>query len=162
VHASSPNESLVKRFPTLVLSALLAACASTPRPSAEAGDRSPLLEQAVLAVEDAWLSALVQRDTSTLERLLADEFVLSGSAPALETRAQYLDSARMPDRTLEPLTLDGREVRVYGDTALSLGTAHLRGQWRERKFELHYRYTHVFVHRDGHWRVVAAHLTTLD
>jgi ketosteroid isomerase-like protein len=65
-------------------------------------------------------------------------------------------------RTLEPLSIEGREVRVYGDTAISLGAAHLRGQWRDRKLDRHYRYTNVYVLRDGRWQAVTSQVTGID
>lgn len=151
----------MRLLPTALLPALLAACASAPRPVGEGGDPALSIEQAVLAVEDEWLGALVRRDAATMERLLASEFVLSGSAPALETRAQYLKDARMPERTLEPIMLEGREVQVYGGTVLTLGTAHLRGRWREHKIDRRYRYTNIYVQREGHWRAVASQWTAV-
>jgi len=148
----------VKPVAITVLFLLLASCASVPR--SERADAA--VEQAVQRVEDTWFDALARRDVATLERLLGSEFVLSGSNTALETRAQYLDSAKMPDRELEPLTVEERDVRVYGSTAVSVGKVHLRGHWVERKFDLRFRYTHVYVQRDGRWQAVAAHLTIVS
>lgn len=145
-----------------VLFLLLTSCASAPRSETRDAATSAALEQEVLRVEDALLDALVRKDAETLERLLGHEFSLSGSNAALETRAQYLESAKTPDRELEPLTLEEREVRVYGGTAVTVGRVHLKGQWVERRLDLRLRYTHVYVQREGRWQAVAAHLTVVS
>lgn len=145
-----------------VLLLLLASCASAPRSAGGDATTAAAVEQEVLRVEDTLLDALVRKDAEALERLLGHEFALSGSNAALETRAQYLESAKTPDRELEPLTLEEREVRVYGGTAVTVGRVHLKGQWVERKLDLRLRYTHVYVQRDGRWQAVAAHLTVVS
>ena len=149
----------MKSLAFAVLSLLLASCASTSRST---GRDTAAVEKEIQRVEDAMFDALVRRDVETLERLLGSEFVLSGANAALETRAQYLESAKMPDRELEPLTIEEREVRVYGDTAVSVGRAHVRGHWVERKFDIRVRHTHVYVQRDGRWQAVAGHLTIVN
>jgi ketosteroid isomerase-like protein len=155
-------EVSVKPVAVTVLFLLLASCASTPRSAGSDAATSAAVEQEVLRVEDTLLDALVRRDVETLERLLGSEFVLSGANAALETRAQYLESAKTPDRELAPLTMEEREVRVYGGTAVTVGRVHLRGQWVERKLDLRLRYTHVYAQRDGRWQAVAAHLTIVS
>jgi ketosteroid isomerase-like protein len=125
-------------------------------------DVAPLrTEDAVLAAEQAWYSALVQKDVAALELLLAEEFVLSGSAPMLESRAQYLQTARMPERVLEPLLLEDRRVQLHGMVAVSTGRAWLRGRWREQSLALRFRYTNVFVERQGRWQAVASHVSSI-
>lgn len=51
---------------------------------------------------------------------------------------------------------------MYGDTAVLLGRAHLRGKRVERKFDLRGRYTRAYVQRDGRWQAVAGHLTIVN
>jgi hypothetical protein len=104
----------------------------------------------------------VRRDTVALEQVLAPEFVLSGSAPARETRAQYLATAAMPDRVLEPIELEDRDVRIYGATAVTTGRAMVRGSRGGRSFALVVRYTNVFVRADHRWRAVAGQITAQD
>jgi ketosteroid isomerase-like protein len=135
---------------------LLAGCATTREAA------SPLrTEEAVLATEQAWYSALAQKDVAALERLLAEEFVLSGSAPELESRAQYLQTAGMPERMLEPLLLEDRRVRLHGPAAVTTGRAQLRGTWKGRPLALTFRYTNVFVERRGRWQAVASHVSSI-
>jgi ketosteroid isomerase-like protein len=148
------------RRPSLMLLALgTVGCASAPgtlRPA-------PLeAEAAVLQTEQDWYAALVRKDAARLESFLAEDFILSGLYPSVETRAQYLQTVQMPDRTLEPLVLEDRRVRIYGDTAVSTGRAQLKGVWNDRPLAITFRYTDVFVLRAGHWLAVASHVSKIE
>lgn len=147
-------------FAALLASVLLAGC------SVRSTHEFPLSGQgdpaAVLAAEDAMYAALVQRDTAALAFALAPDFVLSGSAPELETRTQYLATAIMPGRMLEPIELADRRVRIYGHTAVVTGRSTFRGTLSGRAFSISARYTNVYLSREGRWQAVAAHLSTLE
>ena len=56
-----------------------------------------------------WDAAMVKRDVKTLERLLADEFTLSGTP-----KAGYLAYIASPDTVIESAVSDNFDVRVYG------------------------------------------------
>jgi ketosteroid isomerase-like protein len=133
---------------------LLLACATARQIDA-------LPEHGVLAAEEAWYAALAAKDVAVLERVLAEEFVLNGSSPGLETRAHYLKTAQMSERTLQPTALEDRQVRVYGTTAVTTGRGQLRGEYRGRPISLAFQFTSVFVHRDGRWQAVSSHVSVV-
>lgn len=145
-------------YSSLLLACMVGACASGVPPEVAPAPTAA----AVFAAEQAWYTALVRRDTVALSSLLANEFTLSGSAAVRETRAQYLSTAQMPERTLEPIHLGDRHVEVYGSTAVSTGRAELKGRWQERPIDLTVRYTSVFVLREGRWQAVASHLSSIE
>jgi ketosteroid isomerase-like protein len=144
----------MRRLAHLALPCLLLACAAT-RPAAA------LPEHEVLAAEAAWYTALAAKDAAALEGVLAAEFVLNGSSPGLETRAQYLQTARMSERTLQPIVLENRQARVYGNTAVTTGLGRLQGEYKGRPIALAFQFTSVFVHRDGRWQAVNSHVSIL-
>jgi hypothetical protein len=146
---------------TPVFSLLLLALSACARPASVVSTPHPASGSAVLETEDRWYAALVARDTVTLSPLLAPEFVVSGSDPELESRATYLQTVQMPDRTLEPVVLEDRQVRIYGETAVSTGRAKLRGRWRERPIALEFRFTNVYVLREGRWQAVASQVSVI-
>ncbi|MBU8894697.1 hypothetical protein DRW03_09245 [Corallococcus sp. H22C18031201] len=147
----------MRRITPMLLALGLMGCAST-RGSAAAG----MTEAAVLETEQAWYAALVAKDSAGLEKFLADDFVLSGLDPSVECRERYLQTVAMPERSLEPLALDDRQARVYGDSAVTTGRAQLRGLWNDRPLAITFRYTNVFVLRDGHWLAVASHVSKVE
>jgi ketosteroid isomerase-like protein len=139
----------------LPLALLLCACAGARGPGA-----AP--EQAVLEAEQRWYTALAAKDVAALEQVLAREFVLNGSAPGLESRETYLQTARMSERTLEPVALEQRQVRVYGEAAVTTGRGQLRGVYKARPIALTFQYTSMFVLRGGRWQAVASHVSVVS
>lgn len=133
-----------------------------PEPGASGPADDSLAVSAVLAVEDSLFTALVRRDTATLSRLLTPDFALGGPGEELESRAQYLSSSLMPQRSLEPIELHDRQVRLHGPTAVSTGWGRLRGTLGDRPLDLRYRYTTVFVAEDGRWQATASHISPFE
>lgn len=149
----------MRRWSLVLLAVGFVGCAS---PRGSAGSSSAAMESAVLEAEQDWYTAMVQKDAARIDALLTEDFVMSGLNPSLETRAQYLQTIQTPDSTLKPFALEDRRVRIYGDSAVSTGRAQLEGIWNERPLALTFRYTNIFILRDGHWRVVASHVSKVE
>jgi ketosteroid isomerase-like protein len=49
------------------------------------------------------------------------------------------------------------EVRIYGDTAVVIGTGKSKGEWKGESFGSKERFTDVFVRQDGKWHCVSTH-----
>lgn len=124
----------------------LASCASTSN-------------NEIYALEDKWMKALTEKDTSTMSQLLLPDFILNGSAAVNETRSQYLETAAMPHRSLQPIVLQNRELFLYRKTAISTGSTEYIGQWKANKFLLPVRYTNVWIKKNRQWKVASAHLS---
>ena len=106
-------------------------------------------------LEQRWATALVQQDTTALQRLLAPEYalVVSAAPQGPITRAAWL--ATLPEYQTQSLTITGLTVRVLGDLALAsfIGdlAARVRGVERRGKYFL----TDVWRRQNGEWRVIA-------
>ncbi len=121
------------------------------------------VEAAVRAVEERWLAALVARDSAGVAVLLAPDFVLrAADSPEPETRAQYVASVALPDRTLRPLVLEERQVTVRGDSAIATGRTAYIGEWHGNGFDIPVRYRHAFVRQDGAWLLAEVVLTETE
>ena len=53
------------------------------------------------------------------------------------------------------MKFDEQRVRVYGETAIVTGRATTVGQSPQGKIRGQFRYTRVYVRRDGQWKLVA-------
>ena len=86
----------------------------------------------------------------------------------MRTKADEIANLKKPAPAGTPpifMTADTK-VRVYGDTAVLTGKVIKKGTYAEgprkgQEYNFQYRYTDVYVKRNGRWQVVASHLTGL-
>lgn len=114
-------------------------------------------DRSVLITEDRFFAALSKGDREALGSVVADDCVLidvmTGSEAPPSVLVESVGSRRLVFESIE--RLDAR-VRVYGDTAVVTGQTRMIGRLDARAFQVHSRYTHVYVHgRDG-YRLVNA------
>jgi len=60
------------------------------------------------------------------------------------------------------MNIDEMKVRVYGDTAVVTGQSTVKGIFKTQDISGKYRWTDVFVKRDGKWQIVNAQLTPVQ
>ena len=152
---ATPHER-VRLFP--ILAVLL--CAQGVDLAARNLDASPALEEDVRALELSRAEALMRADTTTLSRMVADEFVEISRLGQVRTKAQNLQEIASGELILTSVKYDDLTVRVYGDVAILMGIADNAGMFRGIPFSGRVRYTRVFVLRDGRWQAVAMQHTT--
>lgn len=105
--------------------------------------------------------ALRQRDAATLERLLADDFTYTDSSGRVQDKAQLIASIKSTDLAIESFASDDIQVRIYGETAVLVASAMIKGRCRGQEFTEQYRHTDVWVKRSGNWQMVAAQATSV-
>ena len=115
------------------------------------------VEEAVIAVEDAWIQAELSRDEATLRRVIDEQFV--GNSNSGDTYDREALIATVLGGNMAGQTISERTVLVNGDTAVIYGTTEFRfaSPGEEDTFALR-RYTTVFVKRDEQWRAIALHM----
>jgi ketosteroid isomerase-like protein len=70
-------------------------------------------EKTVAALDTEYQAAVLARDIATMDRILADDFVLVAGKGRIYTKGDLLNEARTTDRIYEH-----QEVRLWGDTAV--------------------------------------------
>jgi ketosteroid isomerase-like protein len=140
---------------SVVLVAGLSAAAASPSPA----QRVQSDQEILIRLEHDWDTAYHNRDVAFIERLLADEFVAVYADGTRGDKAEELRRAAVFDQQIESSTLDEFIVKIYGDTAVVWMTQHLVGPSKGQRLELTFRYTDVFVLRDGRWQCVASQST---
>jgi ketosteroid isomerase-like protein len=121
-------------------------------------------EQEVRELTRKWDEAQAQRDTATLAGILADGFVLTDASGAVLDKSQYLTTLfKAPDMTQQSFTTEDLSVRVYGDAAVVTGRSSWKGRPRGKGqfVNAQYRFTDVWVRRQGNWQAVATQGTAL-
>jgi len=115
----------------------------------------------ILALENQWASAVERQDRAAFERLAAEDFRFIDENGHVLNRAQYIaERSHNPDN-IESAVQDEIEVRQYGNAALATGRSIIRGTRDGKPFEYRFRWTSMYVQRDGQWQAVSGQLTTL-
>jgi ketosteroid isomerase-like protein len=133
---------------------LLLAFAELPAQRATTG-LSPVAQQLVRN-EDGWTAALVKRDASYFQRMLAPKFVYTEDAKVM-TRDQVLHEMTAGSDTVTAAHNEDMVVHEAGpSTAVVTGILHVEGRSGTR-FVHRYRFTDTWVRQDnGQWQIVAA------
>jgi ketosteroid isomerase-like protein len=137
----------------LVIAVVLLTVASTAAGRTRAEKKGDVEREAVMRLERELADAFARRDIAALERILADDFTWVDE-DGVTKKAQYLKETAKLAATTDSIILDDREVRVYGNTAVSTG----RFKWSGDSVTAHY--TAVYVKRSGRWQAVAGQFTT--
>ena len=108
-------------------------------------------------LERSWVAAIVAKDTSTLNRLLADEF--SGTSPNgyTYTKEMAIRDIKSGAYVVDRMDLDEISVNVYGNTAVAFSTQREKSKSGGEDLSGYYAYTDVWVKKNGRWQVVASH-----
>jgi ketosteroid isomerase-like protein len=120
-----------------------------------------LIEQELTRMEREIGEAITRRDLAALDRLIADDFSVTSPLGQMMTKQQALDTLTSPDYELEFLCNAEITVRVFGDAAVATAVGTTKGRYQGQDASSQFRYTRVWVKRQGCWQAVAAHSTYL-
>jgi hypothetical protein len=128
--------------------------------TAQAGENDD--KKVLLELEGKIVEAWVQRDTQTLEQILADDYTLAGAGDALIGRGEYLAGIVNPEFGTKSAIVDDLRIRLYGDAAVVTGRATYRGWSKKRgSYVRRIRFTDTFIRRVSIWKCVATHASGL-
>jgi ketosteroid isomerase-like protein len=103
-----------------------------------------------------YIRAFVEADTAWYSEYLSDDFVCTLADGRRIDKTEFLRrNAKKP--SVMNVTYDQIDVRPLGDVALVHGVTHYLRDGSPAST----RYTDVWVMREGRWRAVAAHLTSV-
>jgi len=103
--------------------------------------------------------AQFDNDITTLERLIADDYVLVNSDASVETKAQSIADFSVPGFKVDPYVMEEKVAIVWGDGAVLGGLVHLSwtqdGKHQTRLLRLAY----VWTKRSGRWQTTYTQVT---
>ena len=107
-------------------------------------------------LEQTWKDALLHRNASAMEALLADDYIAITPNGTLQSKDQTLANLRAGNVQIKSMEFADRKVRFYGQTALVTSRAEVTGTNPEGDFSGAYRYTRVYVRSEqGKWKIVS-------
>ena len=119
------------------------------------GERHELRHE-IDQLEQAWRNAVMTKDVTAMDSLLADDYIAITANGTLQSKEQALTNLRAGAVNFSSLEFSDRKVRFYDHTALVTSRAEVAGSTGEGDISGSYRYTRVYV-RDakGVWKIVS-------
>jgi ketosteroid isomerase-like protein len=110
----------------------------------------------LIQLEHDWDAAFHRHDAAFIDRILADEFIVTYDNGVRADRTLELELAKSLNENIESSTME------FGNTAVVWFTLHLVGPVNGERVQNDYRFTDVFVLRDGRWQCVSSQSTRID
>jgi uncharacterized protein (TIGR02246 family) len=121
--------------------------------------------QNVMTLGEDWAAAELHGDASFLAEILAEDFVGVGPRGFMLTKEQWLSRHETGSLRYEAFGLDEVQVRLYGDTAITVCRQSARAVYEGEngRFELDdpFRATLVFIKQDGRWQLANLQLSPI-
>ena len=146
----------MKIFAPLLASGLFAlAIAPAVHSQGSAADSSAVSAK-LKEMEDAWVKAIVSKDTATLGNFIADDFAGFDPDGKHVSKSQLLDGYKSDPSTLSSSTNQNMDVHVYGSNVASVcGTTTEKGTDKSGKqFTRSYMWIDTWMERDGKWQCI--------
>jgi ketosteroid isomerase-like protein len=118
-------------------------------------------EDEIRRIEIEWGEAFERRDMETLDRLMADDYILTDPLGSVRSKAESLAAIARSEVHFESSKSDNVNVRINGDTAVVTGRSTFRGRYKGWSMAGQYQYTDVLVKRSGRWKAVGSHITAI-
>ena len=118
-------------------------------------------EQQVRKVEEERRQAVLRNDIKALDLLIAPDYTavmnLFGGKVITKTDELALDQ---PDaRQVESWNPTDVRIRIYDNVGLVIGLAEVTDILKGERRHIRFRYTHLWVKRNGTWQLVHRHTT---
>jgi ketosteroid isomerase-like protein len=140
---------------SMTLIAVLTICIALSQAKDKSNRQNGDAEQALMHIEQEMDDAVVKGDTSASEKYLADNSTFTDPGGMVMDKARSIADFKSGDLKIESSKLDDMKVRVYGNTAVvTYGTTD-KGTYKGKDISGNYRWTDVFVRRNGRWQIVA-------
>ncbi len=108
------------------------------------------------ALEHEWVDAVIARDTSLLDRILAESFIIT-TPFGVFTKRWCLEHLKSGVLRLESIIHDGETMlHSYGDESVVHGTVSVQGVYRGRDIsgQCWYQYTGAYTKWLGSWQAI--------
>jgi ketosteroid isomerase-like protein len=115
----------------------------------------------LVVLEHLWNEAQVNRDSASLDALVAERFVNTEYDGEVSDKAKFL--ADIKDPLFKPTAANIQDVKVniFGETAIITGIYHTKGTYQGKAYDHLGRFTDTWISEHGKWLCVASHTSLL-
>lgn len=111
------------------------------------------IEQAVRRLNDEWVKAFLERDTESLDRIMASDFVFIYPLDG-DGKERFIADVRSGDLIVESLVRDNVDIRIYENTAVVSSIDNAKWRYKGHQISGYYRVINVYAKRRGVWQLV--------
>ena len=111
-------------------------------------------EDKITQIEYELVEAFLRRDIKTLDRILADEFIITDPHGPSFTKEQYLADLARERVSFKSLVIDEIEVRVIEGTAVVTGKATADGRSLDGAYKGQYSFLDVYLKKSSGWQAI--------
>jgi ketosteroid isomerase-like protein len=115
----------------------------------------------VLKFEDERNQAILNRDTTTLDRMYAEEITWTMSNGDLLNKQQVLANIGSENQRLFSIQHSDRRIHVFGNTVILTATSNSSERYKDKMITVPRRFTNVYVKQDRQWKLVVHTVTPL-
>jgi len=134
---------------------VLLAAAGAAALAASGDDRA-----AIAALDTEYHAAVKNNDAATMDRILADDFVLVTGKGKSYNKADLLRAARDKTETYEHQEDTNQSVRVYGDTAVVTALLWIKGKNKAAEYDYKLWFSDTYARTPRGWRYVFGQAST--
>jgi len=142
----------------MVLTSALQARTTRPQTNAT-GPRDEEVVREIVDMERQSKEAALHRDAAFSERTLAEDYVAISPLGQVIGKAETVAARKTAQLRYDSIEVTDMVVRLYGATAVVTARADVRGKELGEEFSGPYRFTRVWVRRNGHWQTVSYQAT---
>ena len=114
------------------------------------------------ALEEKWRTAQLAGDISTMDGMLADDFIGISMSGQLNTKSQQLDRIRNHQLSLSRIQLSDMKIKLLDTVAIVTCQAEVEGTSDGASMKGIYRYTRVYQHLpSGEWKITSFEATRI-
>lgn len=138
----------------LTIAAVVAASPHEPKCTSE-GPHEPAVLQYICQGARGWAESVASGDTTTVQRILADDFVGVDPKGQMYRKAEMVANTAKGPEFFSSNAINDVLVRFYGNVAVAQGSE----TWVRKKGEpVHGKFvwTDTWLNRDGKWQIIAA------
>ena len=113
-------------------------------------------EKSVAALDTKYQAAVKSNDATTMDQILADDFVLVNGRGKVSTKADLIESARKKEVTYERQDEEpgSQKVRVWGDTAVVTALLWIKAVQAGKPIDYKLWFSDTYVRTRTGWRYV--------
>ena len=113
----------------------------------------------IIEMERQTKEASLHRDADFSTRTLTEDYIAITPLGQVTTKQDTISARRSGQLRYESMNVTDMVVRLYGDTAVVTARADVKGHQLGEDFSGPYRYTRVWVRRNGRWQTVSYQAT---
>jgi len=118
-------------------------------------------EQDVRDMERQWRQAWLATDAAALDRIHAEDYTAIPNIGTVSTKPEVMADVRRGAFRYTRMEHSEMTVRIYGTTGVVVGRTINEGHRRDRDVSGDFRYTRIYVKRNGRWQAIMAQYTRI-